>query len=266
MLGYVLSAIAPIFGRNEAPIKLRLIAPAKAIYRVERHWRATPKHSGNGNQDHVLRIRLAVSRHQEDVSIIDFSGTDSARYEDRHLKEIAPEVQRIRIARVVSELGLAGARQRWGGENAGWAGAMVDKALGAYEVGPFDLSFPREPISVGASWTYPLRLGDESFFSSPDMARFDDIWTVIRFRLKKVDLKTRRAQIEFSAKGRPSAVYRRSILYPRHQVQLDVVQTGIWTIDLDSGLPVRYESSRTEKREGLGLDETERTSTTMVRV
>jgi len=247
-------------------IKLRLAAPSIARYRIDRQWRAQPKASGNGMQNHVFTARLAVSKSQEDLKVEQFSGVDLAGIETKHLRDIASEVRSIRFAQVTNELGVAGAKVFQGGQNGGWAGMMAQKALGLYEVGPFDFFYPIKPVRVGDEWQRPVLAGNESFYVPDYAKKFSGNWVTCRCRLLSIDVEKHVAKVGFTWVGRPKATIKRSVLSPEHEEAYELRATGTWTIDTRDGLPLRFEASRTVRSSRMGVVEIEQTKTSAVRL
>ncbi len=130
-----------------------------------------------------------------------------------------------------------------GGNGSGWAGMMVAKACGMYEVGPFDVPFPPNAIRVGSSWTSPVHLGNEGFDSSKTQSVKGNN-PLCTYHLESVDPARQLVIISFRVEARITSTFYSSFDKKIDAYNHTVKQSGTWTIDLESGMPRRYDSKR----------------------
>lgn len=214
----------------------------KTQYRIHRVWRATPADAGNGNQTHDLQIALSspTAKHLM-ITFLDFQGHADAPIDRGISKGIAQNGRAIRNLRLVHDSGRDSRLPQWefeGGNGAGWLGMMSAKACGQFEVGPFELHYPKEPIPVGTGWRAPVRVGNEGI---DGMVWAKGYVPMCAYRLESVNTKANTARITFKVVANITAGYKDFTGRPLPYAE-KVTQSGEWTVKLSDGTPTRFRS------------------------
>ena len=232
-------------------ITIRLKPGFETDYAIHRVWKATPKQTGNGNQIHDLKVQVleakAPPRDALQIRVSEFKGVDLAHQETKHLADMAPLIAKQWNIRPFDGDGVKGPWNYEGAPvNTGWAGMMVDKAIGCFEIGFLELHYPGRPVEIGEEWTANLRIGDEAV-RAIDCTLTQGGTVQCAYGLESVDRKANTANISFHCAGTVKA--RRQLPgYPRVDwATEDVVQSGQWVIDLSRGMPISFHADRTQK-------------------
>lgn len=234
-------------------------------YSLHRVWEAAPRKSGNGNQIHDFEVLVdasstGTSAFEVSMQVQKFHGVDLDKSETGHLRQIAPEVNKIRL---IQRVGALGGGQGWhspGYTNSGWAGMMVNKALGFCEVGFMDLSFPMKPVPVGGGWESRIHVGDEAL-DGGFVTNVSGQNPSCQFRLEDVDAAHNTARISFSYATRITANYEDPFDHKLKSLAHPDQGSGYWTIDLGSGLPKTFHADRRTSQNNQGAIESEHTVT-----
>jgi len=245
-------------------LKLVLTRQLKKAYHIHRVWRAVPPNSGNGNQIHDMEAEATLhktkSGNELELAVTRFSGIDLSGGESKHLREIAPEVQRIRIARSYSGNLVQGGWSFVGRSGSGWAGMMTAKALGMYEVGFFELAYPEYKLSVGEQWNAKVLVGNEGL-RAPGVRNLKGTPATCTYSLRSIDLSKRTATIRFLCSARITYEYK-AIEDGRVRPIVEVdEQSGLWTVSLTTGMPLRFHTERKVATTSQGHTEVESTTT-----
>jgi len=268
---------------SDFSLRFDLSKPVNQTYEIHREWKAMPKNTGSGNQVHDITVRVqgaglkagaASDAHLPiTLKVAHFSGKDLDGGETNHLRKIASEIETQTLHRPFTSLGPTGDWESGGSNNAGWAGMMADKAMGSYEIGFMDVSYPSEPVHVGSKWTKEIPFGDEVLYRGDRVA--DEIHDLkgnqvhCTFELRKLDPIKRTATIAYSGSTKITFSYQAS--YPQADGSLpkanpdlfiDERQEGEWDVNLDTGLPIRFTAKRTTK-ENFGSAAKESTESTV---
>lgn len=184
------------------------------------------------------------------AQVAKFAGKDLAGKATKHLAEIAPEVEKIRLSRRFAKPGPLEEWTLLGYTNSGWAGAMARSAIGVDEVGFLELHFPKEPASVGSSWTAPVRVSNA-------ISR-------CTYRLESLGPSGKTAAITFALTS--STTQERQVPDGKLvTVARTREESGTWVIDVATGIPASFAAKRKSTITANGRTETEWTRTEVMR-
>lgn len=250
--------------------QLRFQPPKESRYAIHRVWRSNPPQSGNGSQTHNFDIVVSPGDRQLRLGFTSFSGHDDKpadRGIAKGLANLKKNIKGLRLVRGSSSDGVGGPWQFDRGNNTGWAGMMSAKACGMYEVGPFELHYPKDPVGVGSAWKAQVHLGDEGLDSDQmNWVKGND--PLCTYRLDAVDAKSNTAKISFHVETKVTGNL--NDIFTKKPVTISQTEklSGSWTIDLRTGMPLRFSSSRIVKVPAVASyrGTTERTETLLTRL
>jgi len=259
--------------KKPVSLKFSIDSPFRANYKIHREWRAYPKGTANGNQNHDIEVSVVGKPSGWDhppgsdveLSFTAFTGVDLDGQETRHLREIAQTIVTERLDRRLSELGSA---QPWKMKNfnpAGWAGMMAMKAAGLYEIGFLNLWFPSHPVKVGDRWTSPELVGDEGTYGNQVKNLKGNVATCT-YRLRAVDARRNTAVVSFDARAEMTYDIVDHVLKWNFKGTRRETQSGVWVIDIKTGLPISFRADRTMVESDGRSPEKEVTRTVVTRI
>ncbi|MBS1716604.1 MAG: hypothetical protein JSS72_02585 [Armatimonadetes bacterium] len=230
-----------------APYRLRFQPPKQFDFRIHRIWRTSPQGSGNGDQTHEIGIRVFASG--KDVgrlvlTVTQFKGHAAIAADSKWLPKIAGKVKNLRLSRPFTTGGVGRSWRFAGSNDAGWAGMMAAKACGLYEVGFLELSYPVTSVGIGSTWQAPIHVGNEGF-EAGQLYWVKGMDTVCNYRLDSVDLVQKTATISFRAKAWITGSFNNYIAGRREALLLTEEQSGKWTVDMATGMPLTFLAKRT---------------------
>jgi hypothetical protein len=235
------------------------MAPVTRKYIVHRSWKAVPKGRGNGNQVDDLTVRLlanplakgpADAKYGFLLSVLQFEGKDLDGSETKHLKEVAPIVQKNKMSRIFKSLGPTSVWKMTTSNDAGWAGMMADKSLGLFDIGFLDVVFPEEPVHIGSRWARDIPFGDELLYRNgkPNPEAQDVKGGIAHciFELRNFSLKSKTAAISFSGSSVTTMKNQSIFGSGRGTERIIEKQSGKWVVNVETGLVLSFHAKRTK--------------------
>ena len=240
------------------PLAFQVQSQFSKTYTLHRVWKADPPGSGNGNyiQDFtpcVTEFKPVIdAAHGNDFSDVVIAVTKvGGKNPGFNVRQMTPEIEKTKMLRKFTQ---NGAQPGWSFEgfgNSGYSGMMTSKAIGLYEVGFLELSYPKDPVPIGGTWTALVHVGNEAY----DGQYVTDVRgneATCTYRLEAVDAAKHTAEISFSLDASISAT---TVSPPGAAEKLALHDSGKgkWIIDTKSGLPISFESSRTAQSTTRGV-------------